>query len=92
MTSTELSVIRDDGAAVYLNGVEVWRSNLPPGPLNADTYAAVSLWGADERDPTMVPIDPALLGEGTNSIAVEVHNDTRRGGDLSFDAELTVTR
>jgi hypothetical protein len=70
----------------------VWRSNLPPGPLTADTYAAVSLWGADERDPTMVPIDPALLGEGTNSIAVEVHNDTRRGGDLSFDAELTVTR
>ena len=89
---SELSVIRDDGAAVYLNGVEVWRSNLPPGPLTADTYAAVSLWGADERDPTMVPIDPALLGEGTNSIAVEVHNDTRRGGDLSFDAELTVTR
>jgi len=77
---------------MYLNGTEVWRSHLPAGPLTADTYASAGVWGADEREPTVVPVDPALLNDGTNTLAVEVHNNTRNGGDLSFDAELTVTR
>ncbi|MEZ5380806.1 MAG: hypothetical protein R2754_03300 [Microthrixaceae bacterium] len=92
IAGAQLAVIRDDGAAVYLNGTEVWRSNLPAGQLTADTYATQGVWGTDERDPTLVPIDPALLNDGTNTLAVEVHNNTRSGGDLSFDAELTVTR
>ena len=85
MTSAELSVIRDDGAAVYLNGVEVWRSNLPPGPLTADTYAAVSLWGADERDPTMVPIDPALSPGRHSHQVTKSHFDAATRRTLSFE-------
>src|SRR5262249_44065228 len=28
-TTLNLSLIRDDGAVVYINGVEVWRTNMP---------------------------------------------------------------
>ena len=31
---------RDDGAAVYVNGVEAVRDNLPGGPLTASTPAS----------------------------------------------------
>ena len=33
-----LQLKRDDGAAVYLNGTEIARSNLPAGTLTASTY------------------------------------------------------
>src|SRR4030095_5323755 len=32
-TNLILSLLRDDGAVVYLNGTEVFRSNLPNGPI-----------------------------------------------------------
>src|SRR5688500_15666623 len=34
-----LRVRRDDGVIVYLNGVEVLRNNMPPGPVNHYTAA-----------------------------------------------------
>jgi hypothetical protein len=34
-----LQVKRDDGAVVYVNGTEVWRSNLPTGTIAYNTYA-----------------------------------------------------
>jgi hypothetical protein len=92
ITGMEMAVIRDDGVAVYLNGTEVWRSNLPDGPLTAGTFATAGVWGAPERTPIVVALDPALLHEGTNTLAVRVHNDRRLGADLGFDAEVLATR
>ena len=34
-----LEVLRDDGVIVYLNGHEVFRDNLPPGPVSYSTQA-----------------------------------------------------
>ena len=45
LQSAELSLIRDDGAVVYVNGVEVARSNMPTVPL----YAVA----ADTRPPAV---------------------------------------
>src|SRR5262249_29214824 len=43
-----LNLLRDDGAVVYLNGTEVWRSNMPSGAIGYRTLAATTVAGADE--------------------------------------------
>ena len=40
--------MRDDGAIVYLNGQEVFRSNMPIGPVGYLSYAANVVGGAEE--------------------------------------------
>lgn len=83
----EASLIRDDGAVIYLNGQEVFRSNMPTGSI---TYTTSSLTAVgDERDEYRFPIDPALLAEGRNVIAAEVHQDRGSSSDLFFSLELS---
>ncbi len=79
----DLSLYRDDGAVVYLNGVEVMRSNLPTGTIDEDT-AASSYSEATET----VNLPASYLLTGTNVLAVEVHNRVT-GSDFSFGLELT---
>jgi hypothetical protein len=86
-----LLLVRDDGAAVYLNGTEITRTNLPAGPLTADTFATAAAFGPSEREPLAITIAPAALRAGTNVLAVEVHNESRNGGDLSLAAWITAT-
>ena len=43
------SLVADDGAVVYLNGVEVARDNMPAGGVTAVTPALSSRVGADEN-------------------------------------------
>ena len=83
-----LRVIRDDGVIVYLNGVEVFRTNMPAGPINATTRAPVAIGGADESAWLARAINPALLRIGTNIIAAEIHQSTNNSSDISFDLEL----
>ena len=44
----QLRVLRDDGAVVYLNGKEVFRSNMPGGIIDYLTPASGSIPSADE--------------------------------------------
>src|SRR5689334_17263060 len=44
-----ISILRDDGAVVYLNGREVFRSNMPAGAINYRTLASSNIGGADEN-------------------------------------------
>ncbi|MBK5295544.1 MAG: hypothetical protein JJE40_00215, partial [Vicinamibacteria bacterium] len=46
--SLTLRVMRDDGVVVYLNGNEVFRSNLPTGTVTSTTLASTAVSGADE--------------------------------------------
>ena len=46
--SVTLNLLRDDGAVVYLNGTEVFRSNMPSGAVAYNTWAPVAIGGADE--------------------------------------------
>ena len=83
------NVVRDDGVAVYVNGVEVGRDTLPAGELTPDTLATALYWTeADERTPVQFQIPASAFHAGTNTIAVEVHNGDRWSGDLSFDLQL----
>jgi hypothetical protein len=86
--SLNLGVRRDDGVAVYLNGTEIFRDNLPTGPVFYGTLASVA--APDDGATTLITnVNPALLIEGINVIAAEVHQNTAGSTDLSFELSLT---
>jgi len=76
----------NDGVVAYLNGTEIYRNNMPAGPINPNHWP--------ER---MLPVlrndifsDHAQYGliNGTNVLAVELHQAAPDSIDLSFDLEL----
>jgi hypothetical protein len=81
-----LRVIFNDGIAVYLNGVEILRHNLP-NDAAYETYANASNTN-EARCWFSVPIDPALLRAGENVISAEVHRFDADGSSLVFDLQL----
>ena len=86
--SITLNLRRDDGAVVYLNGVEVVRDNLPGGAITHETFALSGLTYPEENDAVSFALSPALFVDGFNAIAVEVHQYEPASPDLSFDLEL----
>lgn len=81
-----LRFFRDDGAVVYLNGVEVARSGFDPGVVvTSSSLAAVA---RDEGGFFEFEVAASLLVEGTNVIAMELHQATDGSSDLGFDLEL----
>jgi hypothetical protein len=85
-----LELMRDDGALAYLNGVEVARSNLPSGAITADTEASEVIQGAEETELVAFKVDPAVLVEGSNWLAIEVHQSVANSSDLGIDAKVTL--
>jgi hypothetical protein len=85
----DLRLLRDDGAIVYLNGTEVFRSNLPAGPVASTTFASSAISGTGETTFLTASVNPALLVEGTNVLAVEIHQSDAASSDVSFDLALT---
>ena len=84
-------LVRDDGAVVYLNGTEVIRSAMPSGPITFSTLASLpGISGADEATFYPFNINGALLREGLNVVAVEVHQVLATSSDLSFAFALEV--
>ncbi|MGV3502252.1 MAG: T9SS type A sorting domain-containing protein [Adhaeribacter sp.] len=80
------SVKRDDGVVVYVNGIEVFRNNLPKGPVNYRTQADYAQDnGMKELD---FRIPQSALTTGNNVIAVEVHQHSKSSSDLTFDLKL----
>jgi len=81
----------DDGAVVYLNGIEIQRYNMPAGTIGFQTTASSGISGADELTFHTFSIGKESLIDGNNTIAVEVHQNTVNSSDLSFDLELSAT-
>ncbi len=83
------TLVYDDGAVVYLNGAEVFRINMPAGPVSFNTLAADS----SEYEPAGFAVDAGHLRAGRNVIAVEIHQGDSGSSDISFDLRLeAVTR
>jgi chitodextrinase len=85
-----LRLVRDDGAVIYLNGVEVYRNNMPAGVVDAGTLASSGVSGSDEENWIVVSIPTSDLVNGANVLAAEVHQVHPTSSDLSFAATLTV--
>lgn len=96
LESLQLRMLVDDGAVVYLNGDEVLRVAMPPGPITSATRASPGASGNTEvtfypyRFGTehLLDVHPAQLARGRNVLAVEVHQASPSSSDLSFAAEL----
>lgn len=86
-----LRLLVDDGAVVYLNGVEVARQNLPTGEISHLTLANAAIGGADESDYTTYNLTGTQLLAGDNVIAVEIHQAAASSSDLGFDLGLVAT-
>src|SRR5207247_3249873 len=89
VTYLSAGIQRDDGAVVYLNGVEIFRSNMPARPINYLTPAASVVGGVDEVTFYPQPVDPSLLASGPNVLAVEIHQSGGGSSDIMFDLELS---
>ena len=85
-----LQLKRDDGAVVYLNGTEVVRSSMPTGTISSTTLATDS--GSTENQFLSYTVPASAFVNGSNTLAVEVHQSSRTSSDVSFDLSLTSRR
>lgn len=85
--SLVFNLLRDDGAIVYVNGVEAFRMNMPTGPVTGSTLALSPVGGTDEST-YFKYTTRNLLKNGMNVVAVEIHQNSASSSDLSFDLEI----
>ena len=85
LNSITLSLQRDDGAVIYVNGVEVARSQIPAGDFDFDTPASAA---RDEDALFDFDIPLPLFLEGENVVAVEVHQASAGSSDMIFDLRM----
>jgi PKD domain/Bacterial Ig domain/Carboxypeptidase regulatory-like domain len=88
VTNAILRLVRDDGAVVYLNGTEVFRSNMPEGPIDYLTGASTAVGGADESTFQVAAVAPRWFVTGPNVVAVEIHQNSGSSSDISFNFGL----
>jgi hypothetical protein len=88
VTGLQLKLQLKDGAAVYINGVEVARPNLPAGTITNQTFATANVASPADRAWNTYTVPPSVLTTGTNTIAVEVHKNFRSSSSLALDVQL----
>lgn len=86
--SLDLNLLRDDGAVVYINGVEVVRSNMPAGTVGYQTLASSAIGSPADDTYNAFRISKNTLVNGVNTIAVELHQQSVTSSDIAFDLEL----
>jgi hypothetical protein len=81
-TNLLLRLERDDGVIVYLNGVEVFRNNVP----ETVTFASFSSGNAADDGTAQFnfTVPASRLVEGTNVLAAEIHQDNGSSSDIWF--------
>jgi len=91
VTSLIIELLRDDGAVIYINGVEVVRHNMPAGDITYATLSAAITGNENQTSYHPIEItDTSSLIAGENVIAVEVHQCNATSSDLYMDLSLTV--
>lgn len=86
--AVKLRLLCDDGAVVYVNGIEAYRYNMPAGAVGYNTYAAAAIDGTAETTYQEALLSKNLFASGNNTIAVEVHQANATSSDISFNLEL----
>jgi hypothetical protein len=81
----KLSLLADDGAFVYLNGVLIARDSVN----DPDTYTQFSSGTGSETNYDDIPfIGIPVIKPGPNLLAISVHNRSAGSSDLGFDLKL----
>lgn len=79
----------DDGMIVYVNGKEAGRYNMPSGNVNYNT--AATTYAPGNPDTGSMTLDASLFHNGSNVIAVEMHNNQTASSDILWNCELLRT-
>ena len=82
----QLSHVVDDGAVFYLNGVEVYRFNMPAGTVNYLTPASSTINNIARLGPINLPL--GSLRQGANVLATELHQITSIDTDKAYGAQI----
>ena len=91
LTSLHADLMVDDGVQIWLNEEPMLQVNLPPSS-DAFTWAKGSVSDQNETLSVRYHLDPTLVVEGENVLAVELHQATATSSDLGFDLRLVATR
>ncbi len=88
VTNLNLRIARTGGVVAWLNVQELFRTNLPTGPLTASALALAATTGYNAY--MFYPVDIPVTGlpPGTNLVAVELHQSSVTNSTLGFDMEL----
>jgi len=86
-----IRLVRDDGAVIYVNGQELVRSNMPDGIIGKDTEALTTVGGTEESAWNLYAFEGSYLKQGSNVVAVEIHQADPSSSDISFELELLET-
>ena len=78
----------DDGAVLYLNGVELQRLRMPSTTITKATFASGGVNDGDAPD-SFDFIAPASLRTGANLLAVELHQSALNSSDLTMGMRVT---
>lgn len=81
----------DDGAVIYLNGVEVTRVRMPAGEISYSTFATAS---PPDGDATLeiLTFSGSALVPGINVLAAEVHQQLPTSSDIVWGMALEAQR
>ncbi|HTD66078.1 MAG TPA: lamin tail domain-containing protein, partial [Candidatus Limnocylindria bacterium] len=86
-STLRLNPVLADGAVFYLNGVEVYRQNMPAGPISFSTPALSDVIAVNYSGP--ITISASNLVFGPNVLAVEVHQAAGSPDGPIFGTELS---
>jgi len=87
-----IHMVHDEGAIIFINGVEALRSELIPlGTITHTTAARQSMNTTIENDFFTYKVAASFFVTGENTIAVTVRNRSAGNEDFSFDSFITPT-
>ncbi|HWN97618.1 MAG TPA: Ig-like domain-containing protein, partial [Methylomirabilota bacterium] len=88
ITNLTFRLVRDDGAVVWVNGREAYRSNMPGGVITSTTFASATVNTPDEQIFFATTLGTTNVHPGTNVIGVEIHQVAANSSDLGFNLQL----
>jgi len=83
----DVSAIADDGFIMYVNGVNVWSQNMPT-TFNSSTWASSTISGGAETTQVTNVIPISNFINGTNVVAIELHQRGPTSSDLTWDGQF----
>ncbi len=88
LSNLMMNIVHDDGAIVYINGVEAIRSALIP---SGEPDCVTDLLGFKDPEAEVVsyPVSDSFFVDGDNLIAVLLRNQREGSSDIQFDMEFT---
>ena len=91
-----LHVDYDDAFVAYINGSEIARANIgspgapPPYNQGADSWREAELYQGGQPDEFLIDPAESLLENGTNVLAIQLHNFNLESSDLTLIPFLTL--